>query len=67
MAHSVVGVDIGSTSVRAVEVKARAKAKPTLVRFLEIPLPEGAVSRGEVLEPHTVGAVIKQIWSLSFS
>ena len=63
MAHSVVGVDIGSTSVRAVEVRARAKAKPTLVRFLEIPLPEGAVSRGEVLEPHTVGAVIKQIWS----
>lgn len=63
MAHSVVGIDIGSTSVRAVEVSARAKSKPTLLRFLEIPLPEGAVSRGEVLEPHTVGAAIKRIWS----
>ncbi|WP_394770574.1 type IV pilus assembly protein PilM [Lacisediminihabitans sp.] len=62
MSSSVVGVDIGSTSVRAVEVSA-SKSKPTLVRFLEIPLPEGAVSRGEVIEPHTVGAVIKRIWS----
>lgn len=62
MASSVVGVDIGSTSVRAVEVS-RSKTMPTLVRFLEIALPEGAVSRGEVIEPHTVGAVIKRIWS----
>src|SRR5450830_1169967 len=63
MASSVVGVDIGSTSVRAVEVNAASRSKPTLVRFLEIALPEGAVSRGEVIEPHTVGAVIKRIWS----
>jgi len=63
MANSVVGVDIGSTSVRAVEVSTGAKTKPTVLRFLEIPLPEGAVSRGEVLEPQTVGAVIKRAWS----
>lgn len=49
--------------MRAVEVGATSKSKPTLLRFLEIALPEGAVSRGEVIEPHTVGAIIKRIWS----
>ena len=62
MARSVVAVDIGSTSVRAVEVSV-SKSQPTLVRFLEIALPEGAVSRGEVIEAHTVGAIIKRVWS----
>jgi type IV pilus assembly protein PilM len=63
MARNIVGVDIGSTSVRAVEVSGASSGKPTLVRFLELPLPEGAVSRGEVLEPHTVGAILKRLWS----
>jgi type IV pilus assembly protein PilM len=62
MARNIVAVDIGSTSVRAVEVSG-SKSQPTLVRFLEIALPEGAVSRGEVIEAHTVGGIIKRIWS----
>lgn len=63
MARSIVGVDIGSTSLRAVELADAAKARPTLVRFAEIPVPEGAVSRGEVLEPNTVGGLLKELWS----
>ena len=62
MARSVVAVDIGSTSVRAVEVRS-SKSMPTLVRFLEIALPEGAVSRGEVIDSQSVGVIIKRIWS----
>jgi len=62
MARSVVAVDIGSTSVRAVEVRSY-KSMPTLVRFLEIALPEGAVSRGEVIDSQSVGVIIKRIWS----
>jgi type IV pilus assembly protein PilM len=63
MTANVVGIDIGSGAVRAVEVSDAGKAKPILVRYHEVPLPEGAVSRGEVLEPNTVAAAIKQLWS----
>jgi type IV pilus assembly protein PilM len=63
MATRVVGLDIGSTSLRAVEVSTNGKSKPTLLRFHEIPMPEGAVSRGEVLEPNTVAALLKQLWA----
>jgi len=63
MTTSVVGIDIGSAAVRAVEVSDAGKAKPTLVRFHQVPLPVGAVSRGEVVEPNTVAAAIKALWS----
>jgi len=63
MARSVVGIDIGSRSVRAVEVGDSVKAKPTVLRYFEVPLPEGAVSSGEVLEPNTVAAALRQLWS----
>ncbi|WP_223691861.1 type IV pilus assembly protein PilM [Leifsonia poae] len=64
MASSVVGIDIGSSSLRAVELIDAAKARPTLVRYAELPLPEGAASRGEVLEPNTVASALKRLWSL---
>lgn len=63
MATSVVGIDIGSRSLRAVEVSDAAKAKPTVLRYFEVPLPEGAVSRGEVMEPNTVAHALKELWS----
>ncbi len=62
MARTVVGVDIGSTSVRAVELQDASKPRPTLLRYIEAPLPEGASSRGEVLEPNTVAATLKRLW-----
>ncbi len=63
MATSVVGVDIGSSSVRAVELRGADKARPVLLRYHEVPLPEGAVHRGEVVEPYTVGATLKKLWA----
>ena len=63
MTTNIVGIDIGSTAVRAVEVSDAGKSHPTLVRYHEVALLEGAVSRGEVLEPNTVAAAIKQLWS----
>ena len=62
MAHSVVGLDIGSTGVRGVELSANGKAKQTLIRSYEIPLPTGAVIRGEVLEPAVVSSALKRLW-----
>ena len=63
MASSVVGVDISGTFLRAVELSNASKPKPTLLRFHEVPLPVGAVSRGEVIEPLTVGTALKRLWS----
>lgn len=64
MAKTIVGVDIGSTTIRGVELADPAKPRPTLLRYAEVPLTESAVSRGEVLEPNTVGALLKQLWSV---
>ncbi len=63
MASTIVGIDIGSTSVRAVEVSGAEKAKPTIVRFHEVQLPEGSVRRGEVLEVNTVASALRKLWS----
>ena len=63
MSANVVGIDIGTAGLRAVEVSDAGKDKPTLVRYHEVGLPEGAVNRGEVVEPNTVAAAIKSLWS----
>lgn len=63
MSTSVVGIDIGSAAIRAVELRDADKAKPTLVRYSALPLPQGAVSRGEVIEANTVSSVLKRLWS----
>ncbi|MDN4616241.1 type IV pilus assembly protein PilM [Leifsonia sp. F6_8S_P_1B] len=62
MASSIVGIDIGSTTIRAVELADPGKPRPTLLRHYEVPLPDGAASRGEVLEPNTVAAGLKRLW-----
>ena len=63
MTTRVVGIDIGTTAVRAVEVRDAETDHPVLLRCHEEPLPFGAVSRGEVLEPAVVAAALKRMWS----
>lgn len=64
MAKSIVGLDIAAASIRAVEVASADRGRPTVVRFAEVPTPEGSVSRGEVLEANTVAGALRQLWSL---
>jgi type IV pilus assembly protein PilM len=64
----VIGLDIGTTQVRATEVelvggRGGRSARPTLLRAGEVALPFGAVRDGEVVEPSTVGTAIKQLWT----
>lgn len=64
----VIGLDIGTTGVRAVEVEfdngGAAKGAPgRVVRAGFAPLPWGAVHDGEVAEPATVSSAIKRLWS----
>lgn len=63
MTSSVVGIDIGSAVLRAVEVGDPHSAKPILLRYSQIGLPEGAVDSGEVIEQNTVAAALKQLWA----
>jgi type IV pilus assembly protein PilM len=63
MAKTIVGIDISANGLRAVEVADATRARPTLVRHHEVPLPVGAVNRGEVVEPRTVATALKQLWS----
>lgn len=60
---SIVGVDIGSRSLRAVEVQGADRAKPVTTRFHEVPLPEGSVRRGEVVDANTVASAFRRLWS----
>jgi type IV pilus assembly protein PilM len=63
MVTSVVGIDIGSAALRAVEVSDPAKGKATVLRYFEVALPVGAVTRGEVTQPNTVAGALKELWS----
>lgn len=66
MTTGVVGLDIGTTYVRAAEVEfsgKRAGHSGKLVAYAELPLPAGAVTDGEVHEIQTVASVIKRLWS----
>lgn len=60
-----VGLDIGTTAVRAAEVTLGkgGAADSTLRRFGQVVLPPGAVRNGEVVEPDIVAAALKQLWA----
>jgi len=60
VAKNVVGLDIGTTKVRAAEVTL-GKKRPTLVRYAEAPLPEGAVRDGEVVNHDAVVAALRHL------
>jgi type IV pilus assembly protein PilM len=62
MAKSVVGIDIGGETIRGVEVSNPDRPEPVIQRVAEVPLPVGATKRGEVLEPNTIAASLRELW-----
>lgn len=62
MAGSIVGVDIGTDSIRAVEITGAGK-RPIIKHHFEVALPDGAVRSGEVAEINTVAERLKQMWA----
>jgi type IV pilus assembly protein PilM len=62
MATRVVGLDLGTYAVRAVEL-AVGEAQPTLLRFAQVTLPPGAIRDGEVVDPAAVSAAVRRLWS----
>jgi type IV pilus assembly protein PilM len=57
-----IGLDIGSSSIRAVEVR-RAKDEYTLTNFGQVPLPAGTVQAGVIADPAAVTSALKQLWA----
>lgn len=58
----VVGLDIGTSSVRAAELRL-GRTGVTLERFGQVALPVGAVRDGEVVDSDAVATAIRQLWS----
>jgi type IV pilus assembly protein PilM len=60
MARGRIGLDIGSTAVRAAELT--SGATPSVIRAAQVPLAAGAVENGEVREPEIVTDALRQLW-----
>ena len=56
-----VGLDIGTTAVRAAQVSG-ARGGRTLTSFAQVPLPPGAVVDGEIRDEGVVSEAIAQLW-----
>ena len=61
MTRTRIGVDIGSTAVRAAEVSLRSNP-PELLRVAQIPMPAGAVANGEVRDVRAVAGALRELW-----
>ena len=56
-----IGLDIGSTAVRAVQLKT-ARRGPTLERIGQVLLPHGVVRDGEIVDSDTVVEALRTLW-----
>lgn len=60
MAKGRIGLDIGSTAVRAAELT--FGPQPTVIRAAQVPLDPGAVENGEVRDPELVAEALRVLW-----
>lgn len=58
-----IGLDIGSSTVRAVQLERRRGGALRLRRFGEVALPPGAVVDGDVVEPDAVSGALRELWA----
>lgn len=57
-----IGLDIGSSAIRAVQLEQRRDGTLQLDLYREVALPPGAVVDGEVVEPDLVAAALRELW-----
>jgi type IV pilus assembly protein PilM len=60
--NQVIGLDIGTHAVRAVELSL-GRGRPVVRRMGQVALPAGAVVAGEVVVPTEVAAALRRLWS----
>jgi type IV pilus assembly protein PilM len=61
-ARTAIGLDIGTSVVRAVELS-YGRAGITLERFGQVVLPEGVIQDGQVIDPEPVADCVRQLWA----
>jgi type IV pilus assembly protein PilM len=61
-AQAPIGLDIGSVSIRAVEVS-RSKDRPVINNFAQAVQPEGAMVGGVVKDDRAVTSALRQLWA----
>ncbi|MDA8278352.1 MAG: pilus assembly protein PilM [Actinomycetota bacterium] len=59
----VVGLDIGSFSIKAVEIAWDRKGKPKVTNFGLVTLPSGAMASGARIEPEILVKALKRLWT----
>ena len=64
MGRPVVGLDIGTSGVRAAELSL-GKGAATLERFGQVALPAGSVRDGEVVDGDAVAAAVRRLWAVA--
>ncbi len=60
---STIGLDIGSSAVRAVQVSASRRGHASVDRVGEVALPPGAIREGAIEQPDVVAGALKALWS----
>lgn len=63
MALTSIGLDIGSSAVRAVQVTAGGRGPATLDRLGQVLLPVGAMRDGEIVDAGAVEEAVRTLWS----
>ncbi|MGN6783409.1 MAG: hypothetical protein ACTHJH_18135 [Marmoricola sp.] len=63
MARTLVGLDIGSTGVRAAEL-VPGRRRSSLRRFASVPLGPGVVRAGAVVDSEALTAALRALWSV---
>lgn len=61
MASQVIGLDVGTNAVRAVELSL-GRGLPVVRRMAQVALPPGAVVAGEVVDAPAVSAALRRLW-----
>ncbi|MHB8317894.1 MAG: type IV pilus assembly protein PilM [Acidimicrobiales bacterium] len=63
MAQRIVGLDIGTSAIRAVELTVNPGSPPTMETFGQVGLPVGTVVDGEIRDRSGVARAIRRLWS----
>lgn len=62
MAERVIGLDIGTSAVRAAELLIGENGRPTLEAFGQVGLPPGAITAGEIRDRAQVVRALQRLW-----
>ena len=63
MTHRIVGLDIGSDSIRAVQLDGADTASPTITAHGRVSVPPGIVESGEVVNVDAVADLLERLWA----